>query len=118
MKDELEGVSGEGEGGTLAVIVPPSLLDAAGRGPDIPNLTYGHAGRDALDEALTLLTIEDAKGLEFDSVTVVEPARIVRETPQGLRALYVAFTRATRRLVIVHSEAMPAPLAGAIQHTA
>ena len=118
MKDELEGVSGEGEGGTLAVIVPPSLLDAAGRALTSSNLTYGHAGRDALDEALTLLTIEDAKGLEFDSVTVVEPARIVRETPQGLRALYVAFTRATRRLVIVHSEAMPAPLAGAIQHTA
>ncbi len=118
VKDELEGVSGEGQDGTLAVIVPPSLVDAAGRALTSSNLTYGHAGRGALDEALTLLTIEDAKGLEFDSVTVVEPARIVRETPQGLRALYVAFTRATRRLVIVHSEAMPAPLAGAIQHTA
>jgi DNA helicase IV len=118
VKDELEGISGENEGGTLAVIVPPSLVDAAGRALSSSNLSYGHAGRGALDEPLTLLTIEDAKGLEFDSVTVVEPARIVRETPQGLRALYVAFTRATRRLVIVHSEAMPAPLAGALQHTA
>ena len=65
-----------------------------------------------------MLTIEDAKGLEFDDVIVVEPARIAQETPQGLRALYVAFTRATQALTIVHAHALPAPVAAALQTSA
>ena len=47
------------------------------------------------------------KGLELDSVIVVEPARIVAEEPQGLRVLYVALTRATQRLTVVHAEPLP-----------
>ena len=38
---------------------------------------------------------------------VVEPARVVSESPQGLRSLYVALTRATRALTIVHVEPLP-----------
>jgi len=38
---------------------------------------------------------------------VVEPARIVAEQVQGLRALYVALTRATRRVAVVHAEPLP-----------
>jgi DNA helicase IV len=51
------------------------------------------------------------KGLELDSVVVVEPSRIVAEEPQGLRALYVALTRATQRLAVVHAEPLPDALA-------
>jgi DNA helicase IV len=51
------------------------------------------------------------KGLELDGVVVVEPGRIVAEEPQGLRALYVALTRATQRLTIVHAEPLPEALA-------
>jgi DNA helicase IV len=40
-------------------------------------------------------------------VVVVEPARLVREAPQGLRALFVALTRPTRSLTIVHAEPLP-----------
>jgi DNA helicase IV len=47
------------------------------------------------------------KGLELDGVVVVEPAAIVRGEQQGLRALYVALTRSTKRLTIVHSEPLP-----------
>ncbi|MBV9661814.1 MAG: ATP-binding domain-containing protein, partial [Acidimicrobiales bacterium] len=104
--------------GTAAVICPPSLLDAVGAALTSAGVGFGAAGRDALDLQLSLLAVEDAKGLEFDSVTVAEPARIVRESPQGLRALYVAFTRTTQRLAIVHSEPLPAALAGVAQHTA
>jgi DNA helicase IV len=50
------------------------------------------------------------KGLELDSVVVVEPARIVADEAQGLRALYVALTRSTRRLTVVHAEPLPPPL--------
>ena len=57
------------------------------------------------------------KGLELDGVVVVEPGRIVAEEAQGLRALYVALTRATRRLTVVHAEPLPpAMTAGNPQH--
>jgi DNA helicase IV len=64
------------------------------------------------------LSIGDAKGLEFDAVVVVEPIRIVRESAQGLRSLYVACTRATQRLTIVHAEPLPAAMATAVQTSA
>ena len=54
--------------------------------------------------------VELVKGLEVDGAGVVEPARILREHAQGLRALYVALTRATKRLAVVHAEDLPAVL--------
>jgi DNA helicase IV len=50
-----------------------------------------------------VLTVAQAKGLEFDSVIVVEPSELVKTSPSGLRDLYVAVTRATARLGLVHS---------------
>ncbi|HEX2191786.1 MAG TPA: UvrD-helicase domain-containing protein [Acidimicrobiales bacterium] len=98
--------------GKVAVIAPAHLLDAlaAAIGPDL-----ARAGTDAavLDAAVAVLTLDSAKGLEFDSVVVVEPARVAAESPQGLRALYVALTRTTRRLRIVHAQPLPEALAGA-----
>ena len=62
-----------------------------------------------------LLAVDQAKGLEFDSVVLVEPAGIVAEgsPATGRRALYVAMTRTTRRLHIVHAERLPPELLGA-----
>ncbi len=51
-----------------------------------------------------------AKGLEFDSVIIVEPARILEEE-FGLSLLYVAVTRSTRELQIIHSRPLPPVLA-------
>ncbi len=48
-----------------------------------------------------------AKGLELDASVVVEPAAIVDQEAQGLRALYVALTRATKRLAVVHARPLP-----------
>ena len=59
---------------------------------------------------MTVVPVELAKGLELDGVVLVEPSRIVTEERQGLRALYVALTRATRRLAIVHAEPLPEAL--------
>jgi len=50
------------------------------------------------------------KGLELAGVVVVEPARIVSDEAQGLRALYVALTRPTQRLTIVHADELPAAM--------
>ncbi|MEJ2865589.1 RNA polymerase recycling motor ATPase HelR [Actinomycetospora flava] len=54
----------------------------------------------------------DTKGLEFDAVLVVEPERILAEGPQGAADLYVALTRATQRLGVLHREPLPAALRG------
>ena len=48
-----------------------------------------------------------SKGLEFDRVVLVEPAAIAAGGIEGLRALYVALTRATKTLVVVHARALP-----------
>jgi DNA helicase IV len=60
-----------------------------------------------------VLGVGRAKGLEFDSVVVCEPAEIVAASPRGRSDLYVALTRATRRLGVVHAEPLPAALAAA-----
>jgi DNA helicase IV len=55
-----------------------------------------------------ILTPRQAKGLEFDHVVVVEPAGIADEGgEQGLRELYVALTRPTKTLVVVHARPLP-----------
>jgi DNA helicase IV len=63
-----------------------------------------------LETSVVVLTVSDAKGLEFDSVLVVAPDEIVAESPRGLNDLYVALTRTTRRLGVVHTGELPAEL--------
>jgi len=84
------------EEGLLAVILPEAL---------VPEST----GHSAYDDGIPLLTPRRAKGLEFDHVVVVEPA-LMAEGETGLRELYVALTRPTRSLVVVHSRPLPAPI--------
>ncbi|TRV78346.1 AAA family ATPase [Streptomyces sp. 130] len=86
--------------GRLAVIAPRELheeiaapLDGVVPG-DEPDLT----------RTVVLLGPRQAKGLEFDHVLVVEPGRF------GTSDLYVALTRATQRLGVLHREALPASL--------
>ncbi len=61
------------------------------------------------DERLTLVPVTLAKGLEFDDVIVVDPARIAAQ-PRGLHRLYVALTRAVSRLTVLHTDPLPEPL--------
>ena len=110
--EELAAVAG-GEGeedGNVAVLVPPALLGEVRAGLLAGGVTFGEVGAGALDARVSLLTVLDAKGLEFDAVVVVEPALIVAMPAQGLRALYVAVTRCTRRLSIVYNLPLPACL--------
>ena len=58
------------------------------------------------------------KGLEFDAVLVVEPERIIADGPRGAAELYVALTRATQRLGVLHQGPLPYALTGlAEMHT-
>jgi DNA helicase IV len=54
-----------------------------------------------------ILTPRQAKGLEFDHVVVVEPAAVADDGDRGLRELYVALTRPTKTLVVVHARPLP-----------
>ncbi|TWF85116.1 DNA helicase IV [Streptomyces capillispiralis] len=90
--------------GRLAVIAPrethralAARLDGVTAGAE-PDLTHD----------VVLLDPRQAKGLEFDSVLVVEPGRY------GTSDLYVALTRATQRLGVLHTEPLPGPLADAL----
>lgn len=90
--------------GRLAVIAPRELhrplaarLDGVTAGAE-PDLTHD----------VVLLDPRQAKGLEFDSVLVVEPGRY------GTSDLYVALTRATQRLGVLHTGPLPEPLAAAL----
>ncbi|MBA2390180.1 MAG: hypothetical protein H0V67_07985 [Geodermatophilaceae bacterium] len=79
-------------------------LSAAGLDPEV--LTDAAAG-----PRLSVVPATLAKGLEFDSVLVVEPADIVAAEPRGLNRLYVVLTRAVSRLVVIHADPLPAELA-------
>jgi DNA helicase IV len=81
--------------GLLAVIAPDELV------ADSP--------AEDLWDGVPVLTPRQAKGLEFDHVVVVEPALIAAHD-QGLRELYVALTRPTKTLVVVHARSLPAGL--------
>ncbi|MFF4209596.1 HelD family protein [Streptomyces sp. NPDC001796] len=91
--------------GRLAVIAPRELHRALAARFD--GVTAG--GEPDLTRTVVLLDPRQAKGLEFDSVLVVEPGRY------GTSDLYVALTRATQRLGVVHSGELPKPLAAALQ---
>ncbi len=54
----------------------------------------------------------ETKGLEFDSVLVVDPQRILASGPRGAAELYVALTRATQRLGVLHRDPLPQALSG------
>jgi DNA helicase IV len=66
----------------------------------------------AASDVITVVPVTLAKGLEFDQVIVVEPARIAAAEMRGLQRLYVALTRAVSRLTVLHTEPLPAELAG------
>ncbi|QFU91201.1 RNA polymerase recycling motor ATPase HelR [Amycolatopsis sp. YIM 10] len=53
----------------------------------------------------------ETKGLEFDAVLVVNPDQIL-EGPRGAAELYVALTRATQRLGVLHQGPLPTSLSG------
>ena len=89
---------------------PPSLEAPLAAELATAGMGFGVAETDGLDEAVTLIPVGVVKGLEFDGVVVVEPAAIVEESAQGLRALYVALTRATKLLTVVHARPLPDPL--------
>ena len=97
--------------GRLAVIVPRSryaelttLVSTA-----LPGIAHG-SDPALLDAATAILEVEQSKGLEFDSVLIADPGAMLRESPRGGSDLYVAVTRATKRLGVIADGALPGVL--------
>ncbi|WP_420000574.1 HelD family protein [Streptomyces boninensis] len=106
--DDVPGAVGEavkgatGGSGRVAVIAPQTLLGALAEA--VPWASYGP--EPDLTRQVVLLDPRQAKGLEFDTVVVAEPDEF------GTSDLYVALTRATQRLGVIHSRALPKGLEG------
>ena len=79
----------------------------------VDEATASDQPEEAADPRVSVVPAHEAKGLEFDSVVVLEPADIVAAEPTrlaGLRRLYVVLTRAVSRLVVAHDRPLPAEL--------
>jgi len=96
-----------GESGRLAVIAPTARIAELARA--MPEAVPGDRA-EVLDSPVALLTVGQAKGLEFDRVVLADPAGILAQSQAGGHDLYVAITRATHRLTVVHYGDLPAPL--------
>jgi DNA helicase IV len=113
------------EPGSVGVIVADAGAAAVSTALGAAGIPYATSGTvdepvdEAVDESedeaalprVTVVPATLAKGLEFDSVVVVEPRAIVAAEPRGLRRLYVVLTRAVSRLTVVHAEPLPEELA-------
>ncbi len=95
--DEADSLAQRG-GGLVAIIAPTYMVAALA---------------EAAPFGVEVLSARDAKGLEYDAVVIADPVAVAHVAQD----LYVALTRPTRRLVMVHSGALPPGLSGHSQHT-
>jgi DNA helicase IV len=98
--------------GSIAVIAPDAAVARLLAELAVAGIEAAELAED-LPYRVTVVPASAAKGLEYDSVVLVEPAQIVAAEPSrlgGLRRLYVAWTRAVSRLAVVHTEPLPAEL--------
>jgi DNA helicase IV len=111
-------------------VAPPDSVRASGVRPWARQVTEGElpgaieefvrheAGREGTSVVIGpsgvpgTVPASETKGLEFDAVLVVDPDRILADGPRGAAELYVALTRATQRLGVLHRGPLPAALAG------
>ncbi len=78
--------------GSVAIIAPAGWSDTL---------------RPLVDLAADRVVLTDplaAKGLEYDATVVIDPEEIIRDTPGGVRGLYVALTRAAHRMHVLRPE--------------
>jgi DNA helicase IV len=97
--------------GNVAVICPASRVTEASEALTARGIEHGVAIEQGLSHQVTVVPVGIVKGLELDATVVVDPAGILAEEAQGLRALYVALTRATKFLTVVHPGELPEVLA-------
>lgn len=85
--------------GNIAVICQSGVGSEISEILSAEGVEHGVAYSGALEKAVSVIEVSMVKGLEIDAAVVIEPDRIAES--DGLRSLYVALTRATRRLHII-----------------
>jgi DNA helicase IV len=96
-----------------SVAVITTDVDAVETATRALGVDAGRADSGGLERPVALVSAREAKGLEFDAVVVADPAAIVASAPdeqRGLRLLYIALTRPTKALTVVHADDLPGPL--------
>lgn len=94
--------------GLVAVIAPARLLEST---REELITAYGQRvgrGAGSMTQDIVAMTAEEAKGLEFDAVVLVEPAELLEEAHGRIGSLYVALTRSTHSLRVLASRDLPA----------
>lgn len=104
--DEVRRLATMLEGGSVGVTCPASLVESISSALASAGVEHVVAAGGRVSAPVVVVPVELVKGLEMDGVVVVEPTAIV-EGPGGYRSLYVALTRATRQLVVVHHDELP-----------
>lgn len=90
--------------GTLAVVCAPGRIGNVSQAVDAA-IAASALAADAVP--VSVCDVADVKGLEFDSVILIEPAEITAASSRPAQDLYVAMTRPTQRLVFVHGKPLP-----------
>jgi DNA helicase IV len=100
-----------GRPGSLGVIVSGDRATAVAEALDAAGVGWADVDDVGSTARVTMLRVDQAKGLEFDTVVLVEPERLTEDhRVRDLRLLYIAITRAVLRLVLVQSRPLPAYL--------
>jgi len=107
VRDEIAAV----DNGNVGVICPASRVQECSDALNAIGIDHGVAIEQGLNHQVTVVPVGIVKGLELDATVVVDPGGILEEEAQGMRALYVALTRATKLLTVVHGGDLPAVLA-------
>jgi hypothetical protein len=96
-----------GDGLSVGLITSHDRIDEVAAALRYEGLQFGD-GREVTNKSITLVDAAGSKGLEFDAVVIVEPAEIRQES--GLGELFVAMTRTTTKLTLVHEHPLPSEM--------
>lgn len=91
--------------GRVAVITPQSRYDQVATAVEqaVGSMMDGN------DPLVSVIISTESKGLEYDGVILVDPQEILAENGNA-SDLYVAMTRPTQELIVVHHQPLPAGL--------
>jgi DNA helicase IV len=98
-----------GRGLFVGIVCPDSVREEVEDVLRVADVQWSDTSSGSLGKSINVSRPVDAKGLEFDAVVVVDPESVVSESERGHRMLYIALTRTTRYLTVVHT-GIPLPL--------
>jgi len=94
-----------GLGRSVGLIIPEEMVDEVANYLREKSINFADARSGQLGASINLIPSGIAKGLEFDSVVVVDPLVISGSGGRdGLRSLYIALTRTTKFLTVVYDK--------------